>query len=134
MKSELKTLDTLIPQYAANKREKDSYEKICAAENAQIKDIMQNYVVQHYEAGGYRANYTIQRRETVNEEMLIDILKRNGECEGIIKTKEYIDFDALENAIYHNRIPEDILAQMAEATEVKEIPTLKVTKIKEKKE
>jgi len=130
---ELKTLDSLIPQYAANKREKDSYEKICAAENAQIKSIMQNYVVQHYEAGGYRANYTIQQRETVNEEMLIDILKRNGECEGIIKTKEYIDFDALENAIYHNRIPEDILTQMAEATEVKEIPTLKVTKIKEKK-
>lgn len=134
MKPELKTLDSLIPQYAANKREKDSYEKLCAAENAQIKSIMQNYVVQHYEAGGYKAVYTIQRRESVDEEMLLDILKRNGECEGIIKTKEYIDFDALENAIYHDRIPEDILAQMAEATEVKEIPTLKITKIKEKKE
>lgn len=131
---ELKTLDSLIPQYAANKREKDSYEKICAAENAQIKSIMQNYVVQHYEAGGYKAVYSIQKRESVDEEMLLDILKRNGECEGIIKTKEYIDFDALENAIYHNRIPEDILSQMAEATEVKEIPTLKVTKIKEKRE
>lgn len=130
---ELKTLDSLIPQYAANKREKDSYEKLCAAENAQIKAIMQEYVVQHYEVGGYKATYTIQKRETVDEEMLLEILKRNGECEGIIKTKEYIDFDALENAIYHNLIPEDILAQMAEATEVREIPTLKVTKIKEKK-
>ena len=109
---ELKTLDSLIPQYAANKREKDVYEKLCAAENAQIKAIMQDYVVQHYEAGGYKATYTIQKRETVDEEML----------------------PALENAIYHNRIPEDILAQMAEATEVREIPTLKVTKIKEKKE
>ena len=131
--TELKALDSLIPQYAANKREKDGYEKLCAAENAQIKAIMQEYVVQHYEAGGYKATYTIQKRETVDEEMLLEILKRNGECEGIIKTKEYIDFDALENAIYHNRIPEDILAQMAEATEVKEVPTLKVTKIKEKK-
>lgn len=131
---ELKSLDSLIPQYAANKREKDSYEKLCAAENTQIKAIMQNFAVQHYEAGGYKAVYSIQRRESVDEEMLIDVLKRNDECEGIIKTKEYIDFDALENAIYHNRIPEDILAKMAEATEVKEIPTLKITKIKEKKE
>ena len=131
---ELKTLDTLIPQFAANKREQDSYKKLCDKEGAEIKAIMQSFVLPHYEAGGYRANYTIQRRETVNEELLIEILKRNGECEGIIKTKEYIDFDALENAIYHNLIPEDILAQMAEATEVKEIPTLKVTKIKEKKE
>ena len=134
MKPELKTLDSLIPQYAANKREKDSYEKICAAENAQIKSIMQSYVVQHYEAGGYRANYTIQRRETVDEEMLIAILKCNGEGEGIIKTKEYIDFDALENAIYNGRIPESVVLEMDAATEVKEIPTLKVTKMKEKKE
>ena len=131
---ELKTLDSLIPQYAANKREKDGYEKLCAAENAQIKAIMQDYVVQHYEAGGYKATYTIQKRETVDEEMLLEILKRSGECEGIIKTKEYIDFDALENAIYNGRIPEDVVLEMDAATEVKEIPTLKVTKIKEKKE
>jgi len=131
---ELKTLDSLIPQYAANKREQDSYKKLCDKENAQIKAIMQDYAVPQYIAGGYKATYTIQKRETVDEEMLIEILKRNGECEGIIKTKEYIDFDALENAIYHNRIPEDILTQMAEATEVKEVPILKVTKMKEKKE
>jgi len=132
--TELKALDSLIPQYAANKREKDGYEKLCAAENAQIKAIMQEYVVQHYEAGGYKATYTIQKRETVDEEMLLEILKRNGECEGIIKTKEYIDFDALENAIYNGRIPESVVLEMDAATEVKEIPTLKVTKMKEKKE
>lgn len=130
---ELKELDSLIPQFAANKREQDSYKKLCDKEGAEIKAIMQSFVLPRYEAGGYRATYTIQKRESINEELLLEIAHQHGISE-IIKTKEYIDFDALENAIYHDRIPEDILAQMAEATEVKEIPTLKVTKIKEKKE
>lgn len=129
---ELKALDSLIPQYAANKREKDSYEKLCAAENTQIKAIMQNFAVQHYEAGGYKAVYSIQRRESVDEERLIEIAHQYGISE-VIKTKEYIDFDALENAIYHGRIPDDVIVEMNSATTVKEIPTLKITKIKEKK-
>lgn len=129
---ELKALDSLIPQYAANKREKDGYEKLCAAENTQIKAIMQNFAVQHYEAGGYKAVYSIQRRESVDEERLIEIAHQYGISE-VIKTKEYIDFDALENAIYHGRIPDDVIVEMNSATTVKEIPTLKITKIKEKK-
>lgn len=130
---ELKTLDTLIPQFAANKREQDSYKKLCDKEGAEIKAIMQNFVLPHYEAGGYRATYTIQKRESINEELLLEIAHQHGISE-IIKTKEYIDFDALENAIYNGRIPEDVVLEMDAATEVKEIPTLKVTKIKEKRE
>ncbi len=129
---ELKTLDALIPQYAANKREKDSYEKLCAAENTQIKAIMQDFAVQHYEAGGYKAVYSIQRRESVDEEVLLEIAHQYGIKE-IIETKEHINFDALENAIYNGRIPESVVLEMDAATEVKEIPTLKITKIKEKK-
>lgn len=131
---ELKTLDSLIPRYAANKREQDSYKKLCDKENAEIKAIMKNFALPKYEAGGYRATYSIQKRESVNEEMLLDILKRHGDCEGIIKIKEYIDFDALERAIYNGLIPGDVVCQMDAATEVKEIPTLKVTKIKGEKD
>lgn len=132
MDSKLESLERLIPQYAANKNELDGYKKLCDDEGKEIKAVMGSYALQHYTAGGYKAVRTVQKRETVNEEMLLEILKRNGECEGIIKTKEYIDFDALENAIYHNRIPEDILTQMAEATEVKFVVTLKVSKVKAK--
>ena len=130
---ELKTLDSLIPQYAANKREQDSYKKLCDKENAQIKAIMQDYAVPQYIAGGYKATYSIQKRESINEEVLLEIAHQHGIPE-IVKTKEYIDFDALENAIYNGRIPESIVLEMDAATEVKEIPILKVTKMKEKKE
>ena len=131
----LETLDKLIPQYAANKSELDGYKKICDKENAQIKAIMSNLAVQHYEAGEYKASYSIQKRESVNEEMLLEIIhSHEHECNvsSIIKTKEYIDFDALENAIYNGLIPEDVVSEMGKATEVKEVPVLKVTKLKEK--
>lgn len=129
----LNDLDKLIPQYAANKNELDSYKKICDKENAQIKAIMKDFVVTGYEAGGYKASYIVSKRETLNEEKLLEIAHQLGISE-IVKTKEYIDFDALEKAIYDGKISDDILLEMNKAKEVKEVVTLRVTKIKQEKE
>lgn len=129
----LNDLDVLIPQYAENKTELDSYKKICDKENAQIKSIMADLVVDKYETGGYRASYSISKRETMNEEILLDIAHHYG-IQEIVKTKEYIDFDALEKAIYDGNISDEILLEMDKAKEVKEVVTLRVTKVKEKKE
>ena len=129
----LNDLDALIPQYAENKSEMDSYKKICDKENAQIKSIMKDFVVDKYEAGGYRASYSVSTRETMNEEMLLEIAHNHGIPE-IVKTKEYIDFDILEKAIYDGKISEEILLEMDKAKEVKEVVTLRVTKIKEKRQ
>ena len=131
----LNDLDVLIPQYAENKSEMDSYKKICDKENAQIKSIMKDFVVDKYEAGGYRASYSVSTRETMNEEMLLEILDKNVPSNlGVVKTKEYVDFDALEKAIYDGKISEETLLEMDKAKEVKEVVTLRVTKIKEKKQ
>lgn len=129
----LNELDTLIPQYANNKSELDGYKKICDRENAQIKAIMKDFVITNYEAGGYKASYVISERESMNEEMLLEIAHNHGIPE-IVKTKEYIDYDALENAIYNGRISQDILLEMNKAKEIKEVVTLRVTKVKPKKE
>ena len=129
--AKLNDLDTLIPQYAANKSELDSYKKICDKENAQIKAIMKDFVVPSYKAGGYKATYSIQERESMNEDVLLDIAHHFGISE-IVKTKEYIDFDVLEKAIYDGKISDDVLLEMNKAKEVKEVVTLRVTKIKNK--
>ena len=129
----LSDLDNLIPRYAENKSELDGYKKICDKENAQIKAIMKDFVVDKYEAGGYKASYSVSTRESMNEEMLLSIAHIYGIPE-IVKTKEYIDFDALEKAIYDGKISKEILLEMDRAKEVKEVVTLRVTKIKEKKE
>lgn len=125
-------LDELIPQYASNKSEMESYKKICDRENAQIKSIMRDMDLSSYEAGGYKATYTVSERESMNEEMLLEIAHRYGIPE-IVKTKEYIDYDALENAIYNEQISQDVLLEMNKAKESKEVVTLRVSKIKNKK-
>lgn len=129
----LQDLDTLIPQYAANKAEMDDYKKICDRENAEIKSIMKDFVVSSYEASGYKATYSVSERTSMNEEMLLDIA-HNYNISGIVKTKEYIDYDALEKAIYDGEISEDVLLEMDKAKTVKEVVTLRVSKVKQKKE
>lgn len=126
----LNDLDELIPQYVTNKNELDSYKKICDKENAQIKAIMKDFSVQKYTAGSYKASYSVSVRETMNEAMLLEIAHQYGISE-IVKTKEYIDYDALENAIYNNKIPDEILLEMDRAKETKEVVQLRVTKVKD---
>lgn len=130
----LNDLDTLIPQYAQNKSEMDSYKKLCDKENAQIKSIMKDLALQFYEAGDYRANCSVSKRETLNEEKLLELAKNNVSLSSCIKTKEYIDFDVLEKLLYDEMVPPAVIAEMDKAKEVKEVVTLRITKKKETKE
>lgn len=135
----LNDLDKLIPQYAANKAELDDYKKICDKENAQIKAIMKDFVVTNYEASGYKATYSVSNRETMNEDILISLFTSVpgfvsvSENYGIVKNKPYIDFDALEKAIYDDKLTQDQLMELNKAKEVKEVVTLRVSKVKKSK-
>ena len=52
------------------------------------------------------------------------------EFEGLIKTKEYVDMDVLENLLYHNKFDEAEISSISSCQEIKNIPTLKVKKVK----
>lgn len=131
-KIKAETLDTLIPAYAENKSLLDDYKKICDEENKQIKEMMKEG---SYEVDGYKATKSIQHRESINEDKLLDVLQQYGVAydEKIIKTKEYVDIDALEKAIYNKSIPKNILMKIDKCRESKEVVTLRISKIKEKK-
>ena len=125
------SLDTLIPQYAENKSMLDNYKKICDDENKQIKELMEEG---SYEAGGYKATKTVTTRDSMNEDKLLDVLSKAGfKDTAIIKTKEYVDMDELESAIYKGLIEKDILMEIDKCRESKEVVTLRISKIKEKK-
>ena len=130
--SETHTLDNLIPAYAENKAILDDYKKICDKENKQIKELMTDDT---YEAGGYKATKSVQVRESMNEDKLLDMLKDVGGSyeNGLIKTKEYVDMDVLESMLYKGKIPKDILMQIDKCRESKEVVTLRISKIKENK-
>ena len=128
------SLDTLIPQYAENKAILDDYKKICDTENKQIKDIMDEG---SYEAGGYKATKSVQVRESMNEDKLLDVMRNHrevAELNGIIKIKEYIDMDMLESAIYNKQIDKDMLMEIDKCRETKEVVTLRISKVKENKD
>lgn len=126
------SLDTLIPQYAENKSMLDDYKKICDDENKQIKDMMEEG---SYEAGGWKATKTISTRETMNEDKLLDVAKKNSYyLSDIIKTKEYIDMDKLESLLYKGNISKEVLLEIDKCRESKEVVTLRISKVKEKKD
>ena len=144
------SLDTLIPQYAENKGLLDDYKKICDEENKQIKELMEEG---SYEAGGWKVTKTVSTRDTVNEEALLSLLqsysdgiskalnKVDSNIEfidfrklGVIKTKEYVDMDALESAIYKGKVTKEVLLEIDKCRESKEVVTLRLSKIKEKKD
>ena len=126
-------LQQLIPQYAMNKAELDSYEKICKRDNEEIKSLMFELGIDEAESEDYVAKRTVQKRENINEAKLLEIAHHYGIPE-IVKVKEYIDYDALENALYNNLIPTEAVLEMNNAKTVKEVVTLRVTKRKKKGE
>lgn len=129
------TLEELIPLYASEKSEMDTLKKGVELKNTQIKDLMLKDKLDKVEAGGYQATCNVTERETLNVDKLLIILQNhNVNIEGLIKTKEYVDTDVLEDALYKDMIPEEVIVEMDSCREVKEVVTLRVAKIKPKKE
>lgn len=122
-------LDTLIPQYAENKQLLDDYKKICEKENSEIKELIKEG---SYETNGYKATVTVQHRESFNEDKLLDVLQKDRIYRdlGIIKTKEYVDMDALESVIYRKMLSGKQLMDIDKCRNSKEVVTLKVSRIK----
>lgn len=125
----MNNLEELVVRYALNKNELDSYKKICDRENAEIKARMAELDMNEVLAGDYVAKLTIQKRETMDEDMLLEVL-RNNNYTNVIRTKEYVDMDLLEREIYNGNVDKDTLVAMQKCKSVKEVPTLKIVKAK----
>ncbi len=126
----MNNLEQLIDAYALNKNELDSYKKICDAENAEIKALMTELELDKASTEDYTATLSIQHRETMDEDKLLEVLRDAGYADIVIRTKEYVDMDLLEAAIYHDRIDKETLFAMQRCKEVKEVQTLKISKRK----
>lgn len=121
----------LIPDYGNHKETLDEYTNICKAENAEIKRIMSEEGIDSISSGGYKVTYSITERNTMNEDKLLALLQDKVSAEsGIIKTKKYVDMDALESAIYNGAIPKEVLIEMDNCREKKQVATIRVSKEK----
>jgi hypothetical protein len=121
-------LSQLLPVYEANKSKMDSYKKLVDKDNKEIKSIMLEAGLREFVVDDIKASCSVSEREDFIEEALIAKLKEM-KVRGIVKKKEYVDMDALENAIYNGKID---AAALADCQTKKEVVTLKVTKLKRK--
>ena len=124
-------LKAIIESYIGDKAKEDEYKKKASAENTQIKAVMKELNLDSCTTSLGTAKITDQKRETFIEDDLIQYLKDNNVADDIIKTKEYVDYDALESAIYNERIPNDIVKGMSKCKEVKTVSVLRISKNKE---
>lgn len=136
------TLEEKIIAFVETKKDLDALDKVVKGYNAEIKTEMGNTDV--VEAGDYVAKKSVTTKDKLLEDKMISYVKDHtyhkegvsGEILlsdptlGILKTKEYIDTDALEDAIYKGIITDEMLTEMANCFESTTVTTLRVTKRK----
>lgn len=117
-------LDGLIEVFYNHKKELDKYKKTTDEYNKQIKSELNKLRATEFETeSGLVAKLSIQNRESFNEDLLISKLKELKVNE-VIKTKEYVDMDALEDAIYNGKLN---ASELSNCKIIKTVETLKVT-------
>ena len=121
-------LDELIPLYYEHNELVKKHKKVADKANSEIKETMAEQGIAEFATNGLVATVSVSERVDLMEDVLIEKIRELG-LKGIIKTKEYIDMDALETALYNGLINPAMLAQ---AQTKKEVVTLRVRQ--EKKE
>ena len=121
-------LKHLVKDYLVNKEREKEFKDAASIQNTQIKVIMSELNIKEFETDNGKVVLSDRKTEDFNEERLIQFLKERGIENDIIKTKEYIDFDALESAIYHDKISGDNLKDMDSCKDVKITQVLRINK------
>lgn len=127
-------LKQLASEYVSAKREFDALKKRTDNLNQSLKANMELSNLDGIELDdGSKVCLGITKRESLDEDKLLGVLKKYAPDTQCIKTKEYIDMDVLENEIYHDKLPDVAVSAMDSCRNVKEIPTLTIKKAKKGK-
>lgn len=130
-------IDALVAAYGAKDAQAKQLKKEMDTDKETIKEFLSAQSDQTYTAGGYTVQRVVSERETLNEEKLLPLLKgywtaTHGSMEcPYIKTREYVDLDKLEEAIYQKELTPELLTQMESCREVTTVVSLKCKKAKE---
>lgn len=127
-------LQQVINQYFEEDSKKKALEKELKNKNAFIKSTLAEMGEDLYETDKCKATISYQNRVSMDEEKVIEIIKENisaARRKGVIKTKEYVDYEVLESLIYNGVIAAE---KLEPAQSVNVITTLKVTALKKKEE
>lgn len=127
-KEGVEKLNYLVTDYIFNKDREKEFKDLASAQNTEIKVIMNEFKLDKYETDAGSVSLSERTTEDFVEERLIEFLKARGLDKDIVKTKEYVDFDALESAIYHEKIAGDNLKDMNSCKDIKTTQVLRIKK------
>ena len=123
-------LSKTIDEYKESKDKENALKKANNALSENIKSYMHEHDMISADSDKYTATLTKTDKESLNEDLAIEIIKENlggALLASVIKTKEYIDEDALEKLVYNGDFD---INKLAKAKIVKSTFTLRVTKKK----
>ena len=124
-------LSKTIDEYKESKDKENSLKKINNELSENIKSYMHEHNMTTANTDNYTATLSRKDSESLNEDLAIEIIKENlggALLSSVIKTKEYIDEDALEKLVYNGDFD---VNKLAKAKIVKPTFTLRVSKKKE---
>ena len=119
-------IKSIIDEYKAFKDIENKAKKDSKPLGEQIKDYALKNGLEVVKSDNWQANVSVTPKQDFNELQAIEIIKKNlgGELlASVIKTKEYIDEDTLEKAIYNGDIDAKLLAPCT----IEKEPTVKLT-------
>ena len=119
-------IKSIIDEYKAFKDIENKAKKDASPLAEQIKEYALKNGLDKIKSDNWQANVSVTPKQDFNELQAIEIIKKNlgGELlASVIKTKEYIDEDALEKAIYNGDIDAKLLAPCT----IEKEPTVKLT-------
>lgn len=94
---------SIIDSYGKNKDKEKGLKKYIDKESKLIKEYFSKNNLESFESEKYTAIVSNTTKTSLNDDLAIEILKANlkpEELKTVIKTKEYIDEDALEKLSY----------------------------------
>lgn len=120
-------------EYVEAKSQEAKIKKKVESANSAIKQFMKKLKIPECTLDdGTVLQYSIQNRESLDEDKLLIQLKHFAPDTQCIKTKEYVDMDVLESEIYHGKLSDDAMVAMDSCRIVKEIERLDIKKAKKK--
>lgn len=124
-------LSKIIDEYKESKDKENALKKVNNELNENIKSYMYEHDMSSADSEKYTATLTKTDEESLNEDLAIELIQENLEgalLNTVIKTKEYIDEDALEKLVFNGQFD---ISKLEKAKITKTSYTLRVTRRKE---
>jgi len=121
------SINDKIKSYFEQKKELDKQQRDVLQLSKDIKEYLLAEDLSELEADDLIVSITEISKDTIDEENLIPILKES--FPNVVKLKEYVDMDELENLVYTRQIPPDFIQSFI----IHKEPTIRLN-IKQRKE